>query len=96
MSVSSGRRGQSIAEDLEEGLRQRKLAIKNREGSLDSGWILLDCFDVVVHIFEEEARNYYNLDRLWADAPRLKLPRKINVSRKNRKLPKKLPPKNHI
>ena len=39
----------------------------------DGRWALLDFFDVVVHVFKTEAREYFNLERLWGDAPRLDL-----------------------
>ncbi len=40
----------------------------------DGVWVLLDYGDVVVHVFHEDARAYYELDRMWADAPRIHLP----------------------
>ncbi len=42
----------------------------NREGVSNSEWILLDYFDVVVHIFQNDTRAFYKLEDLWADAPR--------------------------
>ena len=42
-----------------------------REGMDDGSWVLLDYGDVIVHVFDEETRSYYDLERLWADAPRL-------------------------
>ncbi len=42
----------------------------HKEGFENCEWILLDYFDVVVHIFEAEARDFYQLEKLWADAPR--------------------------
>lgn len=46
---------------------------KGLEGLNDGRWALLDFFDVVVHIFHEPAREYFQLDRLWSDAPRLEV-----------------------
>ncbi len=46
---------------------------KGLEGMNDGRWALLDFFDVVVHIFKTDARDYFNLERLWGDAPRLDL-----------------------
>lgn len=46
---------------------------KGLEGMNDGRWALLDFFDVVVHIFKADVREYYNLERLWGDAPRVDL-----------------------
>ncbi|MEO0136800.1 MAG: ribosome silencing factor [candidate division WOR-3 bacterium] len=43
------------------------------EGLEGGGWILLDYIDVIVHLFSKEAREFYGLERLWGDAPRIKL-----------------------
>jgi ribosome-associated protein len=42
------------------------------EGNGDTGWLLLDFADVVIHVFTPEARDFYDIEGLWADAPRLK------------------------
>jgi ribosome-associated protein len=49
-----------------------------RDGSLASGWLVLDFFDVIVHIMHAESRRRYDLESLWGDAPRVKVrkPRK--------------------
>jgi ribosome-associated protein len=59
----------AIAEDLRDGLRVRPL---QREGI--GPWILLDYGDVVVHVFHEDTRAFYELDKIWADAPRVPVP----------------------
>ena len=46
---------------------------KGLEGMTDGRWALLDFFDVVIHVFKEDAREYFNLERLWGDAPKLEL-----------------------
>ncbi|MGB9720209.1 MAG: ribosome silencing factor [bacterium] len=43
------------------------------EGVEEGGWILLDYIDVIVHIFSKEAREFYGLERLWGDAPQVKI-----------------------
>lgn len=43
------------------------------EGLEGGGWILLDYIDVIVHIFSKEAREFYGLERLWGDAPQIKI-----------------------
>lgn len=43
------------------------------EGAKASSWVLVDCGDLIVHIFRQETRRFYNLDGLWADAPRMDL-----------------------
>lgn len=65
----------AIADEVEEQLRQ-KAGEKpiGREGIGEDKWILLDYGDVVVHVFQPEERNFYRLERLWADAPRLAMP----------------------
>ncbi|HET7558344.1 MAG TPA: RsfS/YbeB/iojap family protein, partial [Limnochordia bacterium] len=45
-----------------------------REGWDDARWVLLDYADVVVHVFLQPEREYYDLERLWGDAPRWRLP----------------------
>lgn len=61
----------SIAEEIEEELRKRGQKPVRREGRRERRWILLDYVDVVVHVFHEQEREYYSLERLWADAPTL-------------------------
>lgn len=46
---------------------------KGLEGMNEGRWALLDFFDIVVHVFKSDARQYFNLERLWGDAPKLEL-----------------------
>jgi ribosome-associated protein len=43
-----------------------------REGEIESAWILMDYIDFVVHVFRNKERNYYQLERLWRDAPKVR------------------------
>ena len=70
--ASSERQVQAIAEHVQEMLRER-LRVKpiHVEGKRVGEWILLDYIDFVVHLFVEEKRDFYRLERLWGDAPRI-------------------------
>jgi len=63
----------AIAEAIEEGLAKSKIYPMGIEGLDFARWVLMDYGDVVIHIFNEEARAYYELERLWMDAPRIEL-----------------------
>ncbi|HEY3701286.1 MAG TPA: ribosome silencing factor [Acidimicrobiales bacterium] len=73
--ITSGgnpRQVRTIADEVEDQVKAAGAGGPLRvEGLDDARWILLDYGDVVVHVFLEEARRYYDLERLWADAPRL-------------------------
>jgi ribosome-associated protein len=62
----------ALADTAEETLAKHGIFIKHREGVNSANWILLDFSDIVVHIFDKESREYYNLERTWADAKILK------------------------
>ncbi len=59
---------ESLAETIDEAMAARGVERLNRVGRQRSHWVLLDYGALVVHIFTEEERNYYNLERLWGDA----------------------------
>ncbi len=58
----------AIAKGIEEGLDELGVNGLRKEGIQDSSWILLDYGGVVIHVFIDETRKYYDLERLWADA----------------------------
>ena len=61
----------ALADEVAKQLRQDvpPVAAHRRAGSVDSGWIVLDYVDVVVHLFTPQMRGYYALEQLWKDAP---------------------------
>lgn len=63
----------AIANGIQDALNDDDIRPKHREGWEDARWVLLDYGDAVVHIFRTEDREYYDLERLWGDAPRLVL-----------------------
>jgi ribosome-associated protein len=67
-SASNPRQIQAIADALEEELARQSVKILSREGVADSGWVLLDFGDIIVHIFGQTERAYYHLERLWSEA----------------------------
>jgi ribosome-associated protein len=74
MTGRSDRHVYSIAMGLEEGVRKFKLAPLSVEGLTASNWVLIDFGDVVVHVFQEEARLLYDIEGLWIDAGRVPVP----------------------
>ena len=68
---TSDRQVKTIVEEIEKVLREMGHKPVRREGEQESRWVLLDYVDVVVHVFAEEERDYYDLERLWRDAPRV-------------------------
>ena len=62
---------QSLAEDIELQLKSESRLPLRVEGKPEGKWILLDYGEVVVHVFQPETRDFYGLERLWGDAPRL-------------------------
>jgi ribosome-associated protein len=71
-TAMSTRQIRTVVEEIERVLKEQ-LGVRpaRREGEGDAGWWLLDYIDVVVHVFAPTEREYYDLERLWRDAPRL-------------------------
>ena len=62
---------QSIANDIQLKLHSRGIQWIGIEGFTEALWILIDCGDVIVHLFDKELRRFYDLELLWGDAPKL-------------------------
>jgi ribosome-associated protein len=58
---------------IKEGMKEVGVAPLHTEGVFQGGWLLIDFSEVIVHIFREEAREFYDLDGMWADAKRIPL-----------------------
>jgi ribosome-associated protein len=79
VSGANQRQVQAISDEINEQLKEQ---LKTRpirvEGYSGAEWVLLDYGDFIVHIFEEKSREFYDLERLWRDAKKVKLPEEIS------------------
>ncbi|HJZ67218.1 MAG TPA: ribosome silencing factor [Blastocatellia bacterium] len=72
-SGASTRQGQAISDGVEEALRKNGKRPSHIEGYSSAEWILLDYGDFIVHVFSQASRRFYDLERLWRDAPRVEV-----------------------
>ncbi|CAN5272427.1 ribosome silencing factor [soil metagenome] len=68
-STSNERQLRTVADDIAARLKAQGRVPLRREGEAQTGWLLLDYGEIVVHVFTAEQRAFYSLERLWADAP---------------------------
>lgn len=68
-SGTSARQMRTVADELSELGEQRGFKAYRTDGYESASWIVVDLVDVVVHLFSDEARRYYDLENLWGDAP---------------------------
>lgn len=73
VSAPTSRQVKAVVDEIERRLKILGESTIRTEGMTEGEWCLLDYGDLVVHIFTDEMRDFYALDRLWADAPRLDL-----------------------
>lgn len=71
LTVDSTRQLRSISEDIEHALEAKGCKRHHREGTPESGWMLLDFGDLVIHIFSADERTFYDLESAWAEATEL-------------------------
>lgn len=81
ISGSSDKQNQAIADSIRTGLKKFG-KVNDIEGAREGKWIVMDYGDVLVHIFHDELRRYYDLDGLWNRAPEMGLPEQIRDARK--------------
>jgi ribosome-associated protein len=73
VSATSVVQAKVLVESVVETVKRNGLTLKGTEGDPESGWVLIDFWDMVVHIFRPELRSYYNLEGLWGDLPVVKV-----------------------
>jgi ribosome-associated protein len=72
----------AIVEEITDKLRdEQQIRPKAIDGTLQTAWVVLDFFDVIVHVMRTDVRERYDLETLWGDAPRVKT-RKVKAARK--------------
>lgn len=80
-SANNERQVGAIVDAIEERLRAAGAKPLRREGQRDGRWVLLDYFDIVVHVQHNEERVFYALERLWRDCPTIDLPAEVHLTR---------------
>lgn len=68
-SADSDTQVKAIADEIDRSLRDEGIKCWHKEGYMALSWVLLDYVDVVVHVFKKDAREFYNIEKLWGDAP---------------------------
>jgi ribosome-associated protein len=74
---TNDRQVHAVADAIEDALREAGAKPIGREGERELKWVLLDYGDFVVHVFQAAEREFYRLEKLWSDAPRLELPAEV-------------------
>ena len=72
-TANSNRHAISVSEKLVSYLKENKINIIGIEGEVDSGWMLVDCGDVVINIMKQDQRDFYDLEGLWGSGTPLDL-----------------------
>lgn len=67
----SNRHVLALSKYIKDKLSKEKVKLKQTEGNKESGWIIVDYFDFIIHIFDKEKREFYNLDKIYTDAKKI-------------------------
>lgn len=70
---NSSRQNKAVCDGVERALKENKIRPISIEGRKSGDWILMDYGSFIIHVFSEEARGYYALEKLWGDSPRLEI-----------------------
>ena len=70
ITAGSSRRSNTIADHIAISLKDLSMRVSHIEGERDSSWVLIDCWDVIAHVFNTESRGFYALERVWNDSPK--------------------------
>lgn len=73
MNANSTRQVAAISDAIVAGAHKQQVEVKRVEGKNAAQWILIDLGDVIVHVFQTEQRSFYNLEKLWSEAPLINL-----------------------
>ena len=72
-TVNSEPQLKAVFNTIKEDMKEIGIAPLHVEGALQGGWLLMDYNDIILHVFREKAREFYDLDGMWADSPEVKL-----------------------
>ena len=94
-SGSSTTQVRAISDNIADVLREKGERVWHIEGAREALWVLLDCGDVVAHVFLEETRRFYEMEKLWGNVPKKKFVEtkaksRVKVRRKPKKVLKKV------
>ena len=78
MTAGSNRQVQAVVNAIVEKAHENHININSVEGKREAQWVLVDLGDVVVHVFREETRHFYHLEKLWSQAPIVNVDQWVN------------------
>ncbi len=78
-SAESTRQVDAIHHETVKLCRKNKISVRSHQYDESSHWMLVDLFDVILHIFFEETRKFYNLEHLWKEAKKVRIPAKLKI-----------------
>ena len=77
-----------MVDEIQYNLKQHGAKVLSLEGVTDGEWILLDCGDVIVHVFQELSRDIFDLDELWSSYPQVEIPQEYYFEHPETQAPK--------